>query len=136
MLSSSVPSVPAARRVRPGLRSPARQSGVTFAGLLVYALLVAAGVFIVMKVVPSVTEFQAVKATIRKIAQSNPSTVEDARSMFDRQRNVDPSIQSITGNDLVVSKEGGRVVIGVKYEKELRMVGPVSLLIRYEASSD
>ena len=136
MLSSSVSSVPAARRVRPGLRSPSRQSGVTFAGLLVYALLVAAGVFVVMKVVPSVTEFQAVKATIRKIAQGNPPTVEDARTMFDRQRTVDPSIQSITGNDLIVTKEGGRVVIGVKYEKELHMAGPVSLLIRYEASSD
>jgi hypothetical protein len=35
-----------------------------------------------------------------------------------------------------VTKEGGRLVIGVKYEKELRMVGPVSLLIRYEASSN
>ncbi|MFM7532654.1 MAG: DUF4845 domain-containing protein [Rubrivivax sp.] len=113
-----------------------RQAGLTFAGLLVYGLLVAAGVFVVMKVLPSVTEYQAVKSTIRKVAQSNPASVEDARRMFDRQRDADPSIQSITGNDLAVTKEGGRVVISVKYEKELRMAGPVSLLIRYEASSD
>lgn len=135
MLSHVVTLSNTARRARPGGRGPRRQSGVTFAGLLVYALLVAAGVFLVMQVLPSFTEFQAVKATIQKIAQSSPPTVEDARRMFDRQRNVDPSIQSITGEDLIVTKEGGRVVIGVKYEKELRMVGPVSLLIRYEASS-
>jgi hypothetical protein len=136
MLTSPLAPSHAIRRTRPGLRSSRRQSGVTFAGLLVYALLVAAGVFLVMKVLPSVTEFQAVKATIRKVAQSNPPTVEDARRMFDRQRDVDPSIQSITGSDLIVTKDGGRVVIGVKYEKELHMAGPVSLLIRYEASSD
>ena len=113
-----------------------QQAGLTFAGLLLYGVLVAAGVFVVMKLVPSVTEFQAVKATIRKVAQANPATVEDARRMFDRQRDVDPAIQSITGNDLTVTKEAGRVLINVKYEKELRLAGPVSLLIRYEASSD
>jgi hypothetical protein len=113
-----------------------QQAGLTFAGLLVYGVLVAAGVFVVMKVVPSVAEFQAIKTTIRKVAQGNPATVEDARRMFDRQRDADPTIQSITGNDLIVTKEAGRVVINVKYEKELRMAGPVSLLIRYEAGSD
>ena len=136
------PSRPAHRTRRAHAARPAprpwrrQQAGLTFAGLLVYALLVAAGVFVVMKVVPSVTEFQAIKATIRKVAQSNPATVEDARRMFDRQRDADLTIQSITGNDLAVTKEAGRVVIGVKYEKELRLAGPVSLLIRYEASSN
>ena len=117
-------------------RSRRRQAGLTFFGLLVYAVFVAAGVFIVMKVVPSVTEFQAIKALIRQVAQGNPATVEEARRSFDRLRRAEGSVQSITGSDLQVTKEAGRVVIGVKYEKELRMVGPVSLLIRYEASSD
>lgn len=140
--SLTTPSRPAcpthrARAARP-VPHPSRrqQAGLTFAGLLVYGLLVAAGVFVVMKVVPSVAEFQAIKTTIRKVAQGNPATVEDARRMFDRQRDADPTIQSITGNDLIVTKEAGRVVINVKYEKELRMAGPVSLLIRYEAGSD
>jgi hypothetical protein len=126
-----------ARALRPvPSASRRRQAGLTFAGLLVYGLLVAGGVFVMMKVVPSVTEFQAVKSTIRKVAQANPATVEDARRMFDRQRDADLTIQSVTGNDLAVTKEAGRVLINVKYEKELRLAGPVSLLIRYEASSD
>ena len=100
------------------------------------AVVVAAGVFVVMKVVPPVTEFQSIKTTIRKVAQSNPATVEDARRAFDRQRIADPTIRAVTGDDLAVTKEGGRVVIKVKYDKELHMAGPVSLLIRYEASSD
>ena len=136
------PSRPAGRTRQPHAArlaphaSRRQQAGLTFAGLLVYGLLVAGGVFVMMKVVPSVTEFQAVKSTIRKVAQANPATVEDARRMFDRQRDADPTIQSITGNDLAVTKEAGRVLINVKYEKELRLAGPVSLLIRYEASSD
>jgi hypothetical protein len=140
--SLTTPSRPACptHRVRAARPAPhpsrRQQAGLTFAGLLVYGVLVAAGVFVVMKVVPSVAEFQAIKTTIRKVAQGNPATVEDARRMFDRQRDADPTIQSITGNDLIVTKEAGRVVINVKYEKELRMAGPVSLLIRYEAGSD
>ena len=136
------PSRPAGRTRQPHAArlvphaSRRQQAGLTFAGLLVYGLLVAGGVFVMMKVVPSVTEFQAVKSTIRKVAQANPATVEDARRMFDRQRDADLTIQSVTGNDLAVTKEAGRVLINVKYEKELRLAGPVSLLIRYEASSD
>jgi hypothetical protein len=121
---------------RAPLSSRRQQAGLTFAGLLVYAVLVAAGVFFVMKVVPSFTEYQSIKVTLREIVKSNPATVDDVRRSFERQRIADPTIQSVTGNDLSVTKEGGRLVIGVKYEKELRMVGPVSLLIRYEASSN
>ena len=130
----STPQPQQARRAPHPVRR--HQSGLTFVGLLFYGLLVAAGVFVVMKVVPSFTEYQSIKATLREIAKSNPGTVEDVRRAFERQRIADPTIQSVTGNDLSVTKEGGRVVIGVKYDKELRMIGPVSLLIRYEASSD
>lgn len=122
--------------VRPAPRALRRQSGLTLIGLLFYALLVAAGVYVVMQVVPSYTEYQAVKRTIRQVAANNPSSVEEARRMFDRQRDADLSIQSITGNDLQVSKQNGRVMIDVKYEKVLPVAGPVSLLIRYEASSE
>lgn len=137
-MHSLLPPARRATRLTHSMPHPSRrrQRGLTFAGLLVYAVVVAAGVFIVMKVVPSVTEFQSIKATIRKVAQSNPATVEDTRRAFDRQRIADPTIRAITGDDLAVTKEGGRVVIKVKYDKELHMAGPVSLLIRYEASSD
>ncbi|MEN9419399.1 MAG: hypothetical protein RI988_3019 [Pseudomonadota bacterium] len=122
--------------VRPAPRTLRRQSGLTLIGLLFYALLVVAGVYIVMQVVPSYTEYQAVKRTIRTVASSNPSTVEDARRMFDRQRDADLTIRSISGNDLQVSKQNGRVLIEVKYEKVLPIAGPVALLIRYEARSE
>lgn len=122
--------------VRPAPRALRRQSGLTLIGLLFYALLVAAGVYVVLQVVPSYTEYQAVKRTIRQVAANNPSSVEEARRMFDRQRDADLSIQSITGNDLQVSKQNGRVMIDAKYEKVLPVAGPVSLLIRYEASSE
>ena len=133
-------STPQPHRARLAHRSPShssrrQQAGLTFASLLVYAALVAAGVFVVMKVVPSFTEYQSIKTTLREIAKSSPGTVEDVRRAFERQRIADPTIQSVTGNDLNVTKEGGRLVISVKYEKELRMIGPVSLLIRYDASS-
>ena len=124
------------RPVRPAARARHRQSGLTLIGLLFYALLVAVGVYVVLQVLPSYTEYQAVKRTIRQVATNNPPSVEEARRMFDRQRDADLTIRSISGTDLQVSKQNGRVKIDVKYEKVLPIAGPVSLLIRYEASSE
>lgn len=108
------------------------QAGISLIGMLGYAFFVGAGVFFVVNVVPVLVEYRSVRATMQKVADSNPATVADARRMFDRQREVDLSMQTISGNDIEVVKENGRVVLSVKYDKELRILGPVSLLIHFD----
>lgn len=108
------------------------QSGLSLIGLMGYAFFVGAGVFFIVNVVPVLVEYRSVRDTMQRVAESNPATVADARRMFDRQREVDPSMQSVGGNDIEVVKENGRVVLSVKYDKELRIAGPVSLLIHFE----
>jgi hypothetical protein len=111
------------------------QSGLSLVGLLGYVFFVAAAVFFLVNVLPVLVEYRSVRTTMQKVADSNPATVADARRMFDRQREVDVSMQSVSGNDIEVIKENGRVVMSVKYDKEMRILGPVSLLIHFETST-
>jgi hypothetical protein len=61
--------------------------------------------------------------------------VAEARQAFDRQKDIEYSISSITSKDLAITKENDRVVISFAYDKEVPIAGPVYLLIKYEGRS-
>jgi hypothetical protein len=61
--------------------------------------------------------------------------VAEVRRAFDRQKDIEYSISSISGKDLLVTKENDKVVIGYAYEKEIPVMGPVFILIKYEGRS-
>ena len=113
-----------------------QQRGLSLIGLLFWAMLIAFLGLVTIKVLPTLNEYYTIRSAINKIAKSNPPTVASARADFERQKLIEYSIGSITGQDLVVSKEGDRVVISFAYEKQIELMGPVYLLIKYEGRSD
>ncbi|MFO1326876.1 MAG: DUF4845 domain-containing protein [Rubrivivax sp.] len=100
-----------------------------------WAIVIGFIAYIVLRVFPTVNEYLTVKRAIDKIAAASPSTVAEVRAAFDRQRDIEYSISSITGKDLQITKENDKVVISVAYDKEIPLYGPVFLLIKYEARS-
>ena len=104
-------------------------------GLLFWALIIGFAGYMVVRVLPTVTEYLTIQRAVDKIAAEQPSTVAEARAAFDRQKEVEYSINAITGKDLQVTKENDRVVLAFAYEKEVPLFGPVSLLIKYEGRS-
>ena len=122
----------AMRNTRPG-RS--RQRGVTLFGLLFWALLIGFGAYLVIRVFPTVNEYLTIKSAVEKIAAAQPATVAEVRTAFDRQKEVEYSISTISGKDLLVTKENDRVVVAFSYDKLIPIYGPVSLLVKYEGRS-
>jgi len=115
-----------------GFRRPARtERGITLIGLLLWAIIAAFVALIVIRVLPTVNEYSTILRAVQKIAKEAPSTVAEARSAFDKQREVEYSITSITGKDLQVTKERDKVVIRFAYDKEVELYEPVFLLIKY-----
>lgn len=112
-----------------------KQRGMTVMGMLMVAIAVAMIALIGMKVFPTVNEYWTILRAINKIANDNPSSVDEARRSFNRQKEIEYSIQSIDGKDLVVTKEVDRVVISFAYDKEIELMAPVFLLIKYEGRS-
>lgn len=113
-----------------------RARGISLLGLLFWAVLLACGGVVVAKVVPTVMEYYTIQNAINRIAKNNPGTVPAAKAEFERIKQIEYSIQSITGNDLVVSKENDKVRISFAYERQIELFGPVSLLIKYQGHSN
>jgi hypothetical protein len=111
------------------------QRGITLFGLLFWGILVGMAAYLVIRVFPTVNEYLTIQKTVETIARSQPSTVAEVRQAFDKQRDVEYSISSITGKDLLVTKENDKVVVGFAYDKMVPLYGPVYLLIKYEGRS-
>jgi len=117
----------------PAVRPPARrQQGITLFGLLFWAILISMAAYVVMQVFPTVNEYLTIKRTVEKVAAASPPTVAEARAAFDRQREIEYSISTISGKDLEVTKVNEKVVISFAYDKQIPIYGPVFILIKYE----
>jgi hypothetical protein len=112
-----------------------RQSGISLVGLLFWGAVLAFGGVLLARVFPSVLEFYTIQGAVNRIAQGNPATVPAARAEFERIKQVEYSIQSISSQDLVISKENDKVKISFAYDKTIDVAGPVFLLIKYQGDS-
>ena len=112
-----------------------RQRGVTLFGLLFWAVIVGFGALIGMRVLPALNEYFTIKRAVNKIATEG-ATVPEIRAAFDRQKDIEYSIVSITGKDIIVTKENEKIVVSFAYDKEVELVKPVFLLIKFEGRSN
>ena len=121
--------------IRSFVPSPAPRRGLTLIGLLAWAIVVGFAGYLLVRVVPTVTEFYTIQAVVDRIAASPANTVAEIRAAFDKQRQIDATIVSVLGKEVDITKENERVVISFAYEKEIELVGPVFLLIKYAGRS-
>jgi hypothetical protein len=112
-----------------------RQRGVTLFGLLFWAILIGMVALVVMRVLPTMNEYFTIQRTVNKIAKEGGTTVPEIRAAFERQKDIEYSITSITSKDLSITKENDKVVVSFAYDKEIELAAPVYLLIKYEGRS-
>ena len=108
------------------------QQGLTFFGLQIVGILLAFAGVIFAQFVPTYIEFMAVEKAVQKASEG--TTVAEVRSIFDKAAQID-DITTITGKDLEVSKQGDRVVVSFDYQREIPLVGPAYLVMKYTGSS-
>lgn len=116
-------------------QSARQQRGVTLFGLMFWAIVVGFVALIVMKVLPTMNEYFTIQKAVNKIAQDGGTTVPEIRSAFERTKDIEYSITSITAKDLNITKENDKVVISFAYDKEIELFDPVYLLIKYKGRS-
>jgi len=113
----------------------ARQRGVTLFGLLFWAIIVGFSALVIMRVLPTMNEYFTIQKAVNKIAREGGSTVPEIRSAFEKQKEIEYSIQAIGGKDLNITKENDKVVVSFAYDKEIELIKPVFILIKYEGRS-
>lgn len=117
------------------LHGSARQRGVTLFGLLFWAIVVGFVALVGMRVLPTLNEYFTIQRAIKKIAAEGAATVPEVRKAFEKQKDIEYSITSIGAKDLVITKENDKVVIQFAYDKEIELIKPVYILIKYEGRS-
>lgn len=116
-----------------------KQQGMTFIGLV---LMIAAIVFVAvigMKLTPAYIEYFSVKKALARIANDpgfNEMSRNDIVASFNRTATID-NISVIDGSDLVVERgAGGQAVVTADYETIVPLIGNVSALLEFSASTD
>lgn len=123
----------------PASRSPWRgrihQQGMGLFSLMFWLILIGGATLIVLKVFPTVNEYLTIQKAVDKVGASGLSTASDIRNAFEATKAIEYSITSISGKDLIITKEGDKTVIRYAYNVEIELISPVFLLMKYEGRS-
>jgi len=115
-----------------------QQRGLTMIGFLFVAVMLVFVAMLAMKLVPAYIEFFSVKkvlATMGRESDIRSKSNAEIRSDFDRRAGVS-YVTVVKPENLSVDRSGGTPVISVDYTFRTKLVGNVSLVVDFSASSD
>lgn len=119
-------------------RNRSGQGGATLLGMLVVAAMIVFVALIIMKMVPAYTEFFSVKKVLIAMDQEplNEMSKKEIITAFNKKAST-AYVDSVSGTDLIVEKNtAGDTVVSVEYQVVKPIIGNVSVLIDFSASSD
>jgi hypothetical protein len=109
------------------------QRGLSFISLVLFIAFGVSLVTVGIQVFPTVVEFMAAKRAIERAKNGN--TVAEVREIFQKASDID-NISSISGKDLDISKNGDKVIVQFAYTREIHLVGPAFLVLKYNATTN
>ena len=114
------------------------QRGLTMFGFLFVAVVLVMVAMLAMKVVPAYIEFFSVKKILATMGQDSDirsKSNAEIRSDFERRANVS-YVTAVKPQDLMIDRHSGVPVITADYAFRTKLVGNVSLVVDFSASSD
>ena len=113
------------------------QRGISFLGLLILGIVIALLVIVGLRVVPTVMEYMEILKTAKKVAADGGETPAVIRKNFvvaTSAAYIDAG--TLDPKDLEITKKGDKVVITFSYDKEVPLIDPVYLLIKYRGTTE
>ena len=112
------------------------ESGVSLTGLIVVLVVLGALALVGIKVTPAFIEYRAVKDSIVKAkAEAGSGTVREIQQAFDKNAGVN-DVSSISGRDLVITRDNGTTEISFAYEKQVPLTSSVNLTFKFDGTTD
>jgi hypothetical protein len=113
------------------------QKGVSMVGLLSILVILFVVALLGLKLAPAYIEYLQIKKAVAGIVESGEArkgSVADVRRAFERRAQVD-EIQSVKGEDLEITKDGGEIVVNFAYPKKVPLFSNVSVVFDFSGSS-
>ena len=113
-----------------------KQRGVSLIGMLIIASLAAFFLLLAFRSVPAYSEYFAVKKILNSMASeaTNETTVAQLRKSFEKRADVD-YVETVGASDLIVKREGGKVVLSMDYERRVPVVANISLVFEFHPTT-
>ncbi|MBK6958485.1 MAG: DUF4845 domain-containing protein [Nitrosomonas sp.] len=115
-----------------------KQKGISLSGLLVWSVILILIAISGLKIVPAYIEYSTIQKNLTAIVKDTNSQNMDLnqiRLSFNRRAQID-NIKSISGQDIKINKENGRIVLRAEYTTKIPLISNLSLNIDFEAISD
>ena len=111
------------------------QRGLTLTGLFFTLFIVIVVLLLAMRLIPAYMEYATAKNAIEAIARErNAASPQEIRRAFESRAAID-DITAVKPTDLDITKEGGEIVIGFAYRKEVPLFANLGVYIDFAASS-
>ena len=114
-----------------------QQRGMSMVGLLLWGIAIVFVALVAMKLVPAYMEFVTIKKILTDIGSevgNKSMSNAEIRDRFARRAMID-NISTVAPGDLDITRENNRTVVSVEYTFQTPLVGNVSLLADFKASS-
>lgn len=113
-----------------------KQKGATFLGMIIIGSILIFAAIVAIKMAPAYIEFLSVKKVLQAMGQEplNNMGKKDIKDSFTRRAMID-DIKSVSSNDLVIEKEQAGTIVSIHYQVIKPVMGNVSVLLDFSASS-
>ena len=111
------------------------QRGLSMIGFLFVAVVIIVVAIVGFRMVPSYVEYYTIQSAVEKSLRDAPDpTPQVVKKSFEKYIAAD-YIDSVTQNDLTVTKEGNVITATGSWQKQLHMIGNVSLLLDFDVAA-
>lgn len=114
-----------------------KQNGAGMFGMIIIILMIVFAAILLMRLAPVYIEYFSIKkvfSAMKNDPEISSMTVKQVKSSFDRRATID-DIKSITGEDLEVTKDGGKVEFAANYSKRVPLFANLNLCMDFAVDS-
>ncbi len=116
------------------MKAIVKQQGITFTGFIIVAALLVSVAIFSMKLIPAYMENGKIQHAFDAIV-SDPAmqagTVREIKDSFYKRANTMDNVSSVQSEDIVITKEDGRLSLSANYSAKIPLAGNVSLLVEF-----
>jgi len=114
-----------------------QQFGSSMLGIFFWGICIVFVALLAMKLIPAYTEFFTIQKILKDIGAESKTTNMSSTAIRDRytKRAMIDNISTVKSTDLSISKDGGDTIVTAEYTYQTKLVGNVSLLVEFSASS-
>lgn len=115
-----------------------QQRGVTFGGfIMVAAIFISVSIFS-MKLIPAYMENGKIQKALDAIVHDpamQAATIPEIKDSFYKRAMTMDNVTAVTMEDLVISKDNGKLSISASYSAKIPLAGNVSLLVEFSPAA-